>query len=184
MGGQECPSKDRLDGKTVVITDGTDEVSETFVKECCARGAANIVLGCANQKKSKSKAAELTKSFPDVKIIEKSLNLCSDESIKKFSNELLTEVQKIDILVINTRKSSNVKQVFRGPFALVFSLLSLLRNSNNGRVISVVDEQYSSVDVKDLKSLTENDSIQKFHAALLSATKWIARKCKGKIDFH
>lgn len=181
MGGQECPSRDRLDGKLVVITNGSDEVSAEFAKECCLRGAIAIILGCVDIIKGKIISDDLIKNFPDIKITVKSLDLSKENSIQTFSNALSIEVQKIDILVINTRKSSNLQQIFRGPFTIIFSLLSLLRNAQNGRIISIVNEKYSSIDVKELQNLNKIDLIyEKSHLALLAAIKWISKKCKGK----
>lgn len=184
MGGQECPSRDRMDGQTVVVTDASDDVSVEFAKECCSRGACRIILGCSDLNRGKSAAAELSKPFPEAQVTALPLTLSEDESLQQFSNAVSAEVPNIDVLVINTRKSSNYHQIFSRPFALIFMLLPLLRKSSNGRVISVLSEKWSSVEVRDLdcaESDVEEKALARAHLALLAATKWISRKCTGMI---
>lgn len=184
MGGQECPSRDRMDGQTVVVTDGSDDVSVEFAKECCSRGASRIILGCSDLNQGNTTAAGLKKPFPDAQVMALPLSLSEDDSLQQFSNAVSAEVPNIDVLVINTRNSSNNQQIFRRPFALIFMLLPLLRKSSNGRVISVLSEKLSSVEVRDLdcaESDLEEKALAKAHLALLSATKWISRKCTGMI---
>lgn len=183
MGGQECPSKDRLDGQTIVVVDGTDAVSSEVIRECCARGAAHIILGCCDVNDGQAAVEQLKDVYADIRFTVKQLNLSEIDSIHEFSQTIPKEVEKIDLLVNNTRNLAAEQQIFRGSFALIFSLLPVLRKSTNGRVVNVVNETFSTVGFGDFDATAnatgDGKSCGVGHLALLAATKWIAMKSKG-----
>ena len=97
--GRKCTSSARLDGKTVVITGGNAGIGKETARELSKRGA-KVVIGSRNLDKSKQ-AAEDIRIETGNEVIALSLDLSSFASVRRFVQELLKHVEKIDILINN-----------------------------------------------------------------------------------
>ena len=152
INGITCPSKARIDGKTVVITGGNTGIGKETALELACRGG-RIIIGCRDVTKGSVAVSEIKKHSQNQNVSFKHLDLASKRSIKQFSQEILEQESRIDILVLNAgvmfTPYSTTEDGFElqfgvnhlGHFFLTYLLLDRLKSSSSdgggGRVVVV-----------------------------------------------
>ncbi len=98
--GMKCPSKARIDGKTVILTGGNTGIGKATAILLAERGG-RIILACRNADKGNAAVAEIKKKTGNNKIFFKTLDLASTTSIRKFAEDILKTEDRIDMLLLN-----------------------------------------------------------------------------------
>ncbi|KAJ3638210.1 hypothetical protein MTP99_001612 [Tenebrio molitor] len=201
IGGTYCPSKNRIDGRVVVITGGSSGIGLVTAKELAKRGAT-IILAVRNAEKGKKAREVLLKSCPQANAIIKLVDLTDFVSIREFANQLTLEYEKIDALINNAgiifhpyKRTVDGNEItittnYFGPFLLTHLLLNLLSKSDNGRVInlSAVAHLRGKIKLDDLNSeenFVEIEAFSQSKLALTMFTKYMASLLKHtRITFN
>lgn len=148
INGTKCPSKARIDGKTVVITGGNTGIGKITALELASRGG-RVIIACRDGTKGASAVSEIRRASGNDEVFFKSLDLGSKQSIEEFSEKLLAEESRLDILILNAgvmfTAHSTTKDGFElqfgvnhlGHFLLTHLLLDRLKESAPSRVVVV-----------------------------------------------
>lgn len=189
MGGQTCPSAEKLSDRVIVVTNGTDDVSIEVAKECCARNATSVVLVCCGHDEEQKASSIIKNINTTVRLDVRRLDNFSQESIRKFVKSIESEFHAIDVLINNESSVSSVeinccRDIYYGQLLLSIEFIPLLRKADGGgRIINVLHESYAKVNLDEVKNLSESSIVNSTFAGaqlgLLVATKFLSQKLKG-----
>ncbi|CAF2865399.1 unnamed protein product [Rotaria sp. Silwood2] len=146
--GTQCPSKDRMDDKIVVITGSNTGIGKYTAIELAKRGA-HIILACRNRQRAQEAKQEIqTKSNNnqiDIEIIDTS----SLQSVRECATRLRKRLPRIDVLINNAGVLTRSKEKsidgyeihfatnYLGHFLLTNLLLDLLKKAPSARIINL-----------------------------------------------
>lgn len=190
MGGQSCPSAEKLSDRVIVVTNGTDDVSIEVVKECCARNAACVVLVCRDRDEEQKASTIIRNISTNSRLCVRKLDNFSHESIRKFVNSIETEFSAIDVLINNEcaveTTAESFRSIYYGQLLLSVEFVRLLRKAEGGgRIINVLHESYANASLEEVINLSEssaaNNSFDRAQLALFAATTFISLKLKGMV---
>lgn len=192
-----CKSKNRMDGKTVVITGANTGIGYETAKELASRGA-RVILGCRNAQKAEAAVDRLVADTRNSNVSWKLLDTSSMESVRTFAAEVLKATDRVDVLINNAGTSGpNERCVtedgfevtfatnYLGHFLLTNLLLPTLKHSAPSRIISVSSVAYAfgNMDFADLQSTSGKFSAGKAYSnsklATVLFTKELARRLDG-----
>ncbi|PSN43384.1 hypothetical protein C0J52_17973 [Blattella germanica] len=193
MGGQDCPSKQTIHGKTVIITGASSGIGYETALELAKRGAT-IILACRNMESGRNAISQIKKEVKNAKLLVKELDLASLQSIHKFIKAL--EFKTIDILINNAgiafhpfKKTSDGFEMhlvsnYLGHFLLTHLLLPKLKASSKARIINMSAHSHLSADINldDLNresNYTPREAFAQSKLALLLMTHHMAKILKG-----
>jgi NAD(P)-dependent dehydrogenase (short-subunit alcohol dehydrogenase family) len=137
-----------LQDKTVLVTGATSGIGEAAARKLASLGAHTILVG-RNRKKCEAVAQNLIRASNNRNIDVFQADLSSQSEIRGLAAELISHVDKLDVLVNNagalfkTRKQSidGLELTFAlnhlGYFLLTVLLLPALRKSPSGRIVVV-----------------------------------------------
>ena len=100
VNGVKCPSKVRIDGKTVIITGGNTGIGKLTALQLAKRGG-RVIIACRDARKGDSAVLEIKKVSGSDTVFFKKLDLASTASIRKFAANILKTEEQIDILLLN-----------------------------------------------------------------------------------
>ncbi|XP_075970147.1 retinol dehydrogenase 13-like [Anticarsia gemmatalis] len=135
-----CKSKKRYDGKTVLVTGGTQGMGLEIAADFAHRGA-RVIVACPFEDEGADGKARIIKSSGNENVVFKLLDLASLDSVRNFAADILKTEDRLDILVNNagvgipgdflTADGINfIMQVnYFGAFLLTLLLLPLLKKS-------------------------------------------------------
>jgi NAD(P)-dependent dehydrogenase (short-subunit alcohol dehydrogenase family) len=163
INGTTCPSKARIDGKTVVITGGNTGIGKETARELAARGG-RVIMGCRDTVKSAAAVEEIKRTTKNEQVFFKKLDLASTDSIRNFADEILREETRLDVLILNAGVMFTpymlTKDGFEfqfgvnhlGHFLLTHLLLDRLKENAPSRVVVVSSLAHTlgSLDFKDI----------------------------------
>ncbi|XP_053203781.1 retinol dehydrogenase 14-like [Panonychus citri] len=142
----KCPTDDKVEGKTVLITGATQGIGKSTAIELAKRGA-KLILACRNLDQANQLAREI-ESFTSNKVLTVHLDLTSLQSVRQCASTILSSVDRLDILINNAGMAGNPKrkvtidgfeQVMQvnhfGPWLFTRLLLPLVKSSSPGRII-------------------------------------------------
>ncbi|CAL7939262.1 unnamed protein product [Xylocopa violacea] len=149
-----CKSKNRMEGKTVIITGCTSGIGKETARDIAKRGA-RLIMACRNMETANKLKDELVKESGNNNIVVRKLDLSSLSSVREFAQQINREESRLDVLIHN----AGTAEVFRkkitedglemtmatnhyGPFLLTHLLIGLLKRSQPSRVIVVASELY------------------------------------------
>jgi len=137
-----------LSGKQVIVTGANSglgyEISKALVEK-----HASIVMACRNTESGENAKKRILTHHPKAKLVVKSLDLASLESIKAFSETIRLEYNRIHILINNAGVMApphgETKDGFElqfgtnhvGHFVLSAKLFPLLRKTEQSRIVTV-----------------------------------------------
>lgn len=190
MGGQSCPSAEKLSDRVIVVTNGTDEVSIEVTRECCARNATCVVLVCRDGDEEQKASTIIRNISTNSRLCVRKLDSFSHESIRKFVKSIESEFPVIDVL-INNESGMDVavdsfRSIYYGQLLLSAEFVRLLRKAEcGGRIINVLHENYAKASLKEVINLSEsavaNNSFDRAQLALFAATTFTSQKLKGMV---
>ncbi|KAI6652879.1 Retinol dehydrogenase 13-like [Oopsacas minuta] len=144
---RKCPGV-RLDGKTVIVTGGNSGIGYATALDLAKRGA-RVIIGCRNEARGSEAERNLRTESSSELIFFRQIDLGSMASIKEFSQKLLSEEARIDILINNAGLLSDTPEDtvdgfelafgvnHLGPFYLTHLLLNRIKESAPSRIINV-----------------------------------------------
>ncbi|XP_076761819.1 retinol dehydrogenase 14 [Xylocopa sonorina] len=149
-----CKSKNRMEGKTVIITGCTSGIGKETARDIAKRGA-RLIMACRNMETANKLKDELVKESGNSNIVVRKLDLSSLSSVREFAQQINRDESRLDVLIHN----AGTAEVFRkkitedglemtmatnhyGPFLLTHLLIGLLKRSEPSRVVVVASELY------------------------------------------
>ncbi|XP_053567897.1 retinol dehydrogenase 13 [Bombina bombina] len=147
-GGGICPSKETIEGKTVIVTGANTGIGKETALELAKRGG-KVIMACRDMGKCEDAAREIRGKTLSHNVFAKHLDLASSKSIKEFAKQILEEEEHVDILINNAavmrcphwKTEDNFEMQFGvnhlGHFLLTNLLLEKLKTSGNSRIINV-----------------------------------------------
>lgn len=150
-------------GKVVIITGATSGLGKEAAKVFAEKGAT-VIMPVRNTEKAKSVLEEILKLNPNSKIVIKSLDLSSLNSIKLFADDFLKSYNQLDILINNAGimycPYSKTQDGFEiqmgtnhlGPYALTSQLMPLLMKTANCRIVNTASLAHltGNIDFEDI----------------------------------
>ncbi|XP_018575648.1 retinol dehydrogenase 13-like [Anoplophora glabripennis] len=201
IGGTYCDSSHQIVGKNVIITGGASGIGFETAKELAKRGG-NIILAVRNAEKGRRAIERIKMLTPKANVVIKLLDVSEFSSIRDFADQIIKEYNRIDVLINNAgiifhpyKKTSDGNELtfvtnYLGPFLLTHLLLSVLNNSDNGRVINVsalahFNGKLKLDDFNSEKNFNEKEAFSQSKLALTMFTKYMAQLYKStKITFN
>ncbi|XP_077292076.1 retinol dehydrogenase 12-like [Arctopsyche grandis] len=164
--------KDRLDGKTVIVTGANSGIGLFCAKEFAARGAKLIML-CRDMTTAESAKADIIETTGNKQVKLKHIDFSSLTSIRKCAYELIAEEKRIDILLNNAGIGGVAKlkptedgldtimQVNHfGPFLLTNILLETIKKSPSCRIVNVSSIMHRIAKLKPNNLIQQDTSNQ------------------------
>ena len=121
INGVPCRSKERLDGKTVIVTGGNTGIGKATAEELSERGA-RVILACRDMVKGRSVMEEIKEKTSNNNLAVRKLDLASCKSIRAFAEQILREEPHIDILINNAGVMFVPYQLTEDGFELTFGV--------------------------------------------------------------
>ena len=146
--GGACNCKQKLDGKTVIVTGANTGIGRETALDLASRGA-RVILACRNLTKAEAAAKDIQKKTGNNKVIVKELDLASLKSVRNFAHEINESEERLDILINNAgimrcpywTTDDGFEMQFAvnhlGHFLLTNLLLGKLQRSQPSRIITV-----------------------------------------------
>lgn len=150
-------------GKTIIITGASSGLGKEATK-VLAQKNAKVILAVRNVEKAELVVQEILKETPTAQLEVRSLDLTSLASIKSFSEQVLSELDRLDILINNAgimmSPYSKTKDGFEiqmgtnhfGHFALTGQLMPLLNQTKDSRIVitSSIAHRQGNIDFSDI----------------------------------
>ncbi|KAG8583664.1 hypothetical protein GDO81_008497 [Engystomops pustulosus] len=163
VGGGVCPSKAKIEGKTVIVTGANTGIGKETALELARRGG-RIIMACRDMGKCENAAREVRGKTLNHNVFAKHLDLASTKSIKEFAKNILKEEHHIDVLINNAavmrcphwKTEDGFEMQFGvnhlGHFLLTNLLLDRLKESGQSRIINVSSLAHivGEIDFQDL----------------------------------
>ncbi|CAF2404068.1 unnamed protein product [Rotaria sp. Silwood2] len=145
--GTQCPSHDRMDGKTVVITGSNTGIGKYTAIELARRGA-HVILACRDRDRAQDALKDIRRISGNNNVEIEMLDLASLKSVRECAKQLRGRLIKLDVLINNagvmmtTGKSVDGYEIHfasnhLGHFLLTNLLLDLMKKAPSARVINV-----------------------------------------------
>ncbi|EFN82737.1 retinol dehydrogenase 14 isoform X2 [Harpegnathos saltator] len=149
-----CKSKNRMDGKTVIITGCTSGIGKETARNLAKRGA-KVIMACRNTDNANQLKDEIVKETSNSNIVVHKLDLSSLQSIREFARQINREETRLDVLIHNAGTAETFQKKLTedglemtmgtnhfGPFLLTHLLIDLLKRSKPSRIVVVASELY------------------------------------------
>nr|XP_054758559.1 retinol dehydrogenase 13-like [Lytechinus pictus] len=194
-GGDKCPCKARVDGKTVIITGANSGIGKETALELAKRGG-KIILACRDIKKAEKAREEIVASSgnTDVKVLQ--LDLASLSSIRQFADQISSDEKGVNILINNAgvmrcpkwKTEEGYEMQFGinhlGHFYLTNLLLDKLKSSAPSRIINVssVAHKVGKINFEDINSEQRYNSAEAYSNSKLANvlfTRELSRRLEG-----
>ncbi|XP_076463899.1 retinol dehydrogenase 13-like [Babylonia areolata] len=148
MSGGRFSGKERIPGKTVIITGANTGIGKETAKELARRGG-RVILACRDLEKAEQAKAEIVLETANRNIVIKKLDLASMGSIRAFAKDINASEPHVDILINNAGIMRCPKMLTEdgfemqlgvnhlGHFLLTNLLLDKIKASSPSRIINV-----------------------------------------------
>lgn len=164
VNGVPCRSKNRLDGKVVIITGGNTGIGKETAFGLAVRGA-KVYIACRDMKKGQLALEDIRKRSGNNEIFIRKLDLASCTSIRAFVQDFLSKEKQLHILILNAGvmftpyKKTEEGFEFQfgvnhlGHFLLTHLCLDRLKESAPSRVVVVssLAQFAGTLDFKDMQ---------------------------------
>ncbi|XP_037943963.1 retinol dehydrogenase 13-like, partial [Teleopsis dalmanni] len=205
MSGQRCPNDNQIKEQIVIITGGNSGIGFEIAKALATRGG-RIILACRNMPAAERAAAIIKRELGcraaagRVFYVEaRYLDLCSFDNVHRFARNIMSEFERIDVLVNNAGVifqptnttvdgfELHLQVNYLAHFLLTQLLLPHLRRSENGRIINTSAHAHAAAKIEFDDPLNVGTWAVKFHArdafshsklCVVLATRWLARELK------
>ncbi|XP_038075223.1 retinol dehydrogenase 11-like isoform X2 [Patiria miniata] len=192
--GGVCYSKNRLEGKTVIVTGSNTGMGKEIAADMASRGA-RVIMACRSIERGNRAAEDIRRRVQDGTLIVSQLDLGSLKSVRMFCKTFLATESQLDILINNAgvffcpymQTEDGYEYHFGvnhlGHFLLTNQLLLLLKKSPKSRVVNVSSFTYAFTSL-DFDNLNYKHSYSRMQAYMRSKlanvlfTKELARRAK------
>lgn len=154
----------RMDGKVVIVTGANTGIGKETALDLAKRGAT-VYMACRDFARCEAARQDILKLSNNLNVFNRTLDLGSMESIRKFAREFIAEEKRLDVLVNNAglmgprRETSDgfeslIGVNHLGHFLLTSLLLDLLKKSAPSRVVVVssIAHKWGKLNKEDLQS--------------------------------
>ena len=137
-----------MDGKTCLITGGSDGIGYAASRELARMGASVIIAG-RNPAKTAAAATRIIEDTGNHSVRFMLADLSSQAEVRKLAAQVKGELPRLDVLINNAgavflshrRSVDGIEMTFAlnhlGPFLLTTLLLDLMRDSSPARIVNV-----------------------------------------------
>ena len=158
-----------MDGKTCLVTGGSDGIGYAAALEMARMGASVVIAG-RNPAKTAAAAARIIEETGSRSVRYFLADLSSQAEVRALAAQVKEELPKLDVLINNAgavflshRRSVDgiemtLALIHLGPFLLTTLLLDLLRGTSQSRVVNVSSGAHFSARNFRLEDLPEPDS--------------------------
>ncbi len=150
-------------GRIAIITGATSGLGKEATRVLAGKNAT-VIMAVRNIKKGESVANEIRVEFPTAEVMVRELDLTSLASIKTFSDGIIRDYKRLDMLINNagimvcpyakTRDGFEIQMGTNhlGHFALTGHLMPLLRKTEGSRIAatSSVAHKLGNIDFSDI----------------------------------
>lgn len=145
-------------GRVVVITGATSGIGKEAARVLAGKHAV-VVIGARNTAKAEDVAKEIQGEFTGAQVEVRALDLSSLESVSAFSESILRDYDRLDVLINNagimmcpyskTREGFEIQMGTNhlGHFALTGKLLPLLKKTESSRIVVVSSMSHKMGDI-------------------------------------
>lgn len=166
-------------GKRVIVTGGNSGIGLATAAELCRRGA-QVVITARDGAKGHAACDSIAERVPGAAIDWRLLDLASRESIREFAQGVLTDFERLEVLIHNAGLILSERQELEGgveatfginhlgPFLLNHLLEPLLRRSAPARIVvvaSAAHRRVTGLDFDDLQSSRAYEGIRVYSAS-------------------
>lgn len=189
-------SMKRMNGRTVVVTGANSGIGKATAMEL-ARRQARVIMAVRDVKAGNKAASEIRKKYKYADLSVKELDLASIASIRKFSQDLIDNESRLDVLINNAgvyhcayshtadKLETQMGVNHFGHFLLTNLLLPKLKQSLSlpARIVVVSSglSKYGEIDFDNLHSQVSYDKSDAYNNSKL-ANNLFARELSTRID--
>ncbi|XP_051963177.1 dehydrogenase/reductase SDR family member 13b.1 [Xyrauchen texanus] len=144
--GARCKSKEKLHGKTVIVTGSNTGIGRATAEDLARRGA-RVILACRNRVRGEAAVAVVKRESGSQNVAFMHLDLASLKSVRSFAEIFLKTEKRLDILVNNAgvyKQGTTVDGLglmfginHVGHFLLTNLLLGRMKECAPSRIINV-----------------------------------------------
>lgn len=175
--------------KTILITGSTDGIGK-LAAEKLAHVGHEIYLHGRNEEKLTKLIAEMKVKTGNGQIDGFVADFSSLESVKQMSDEVLSKLTKLDVLINNAGVYKSAKATnddgldlrfvvnYLAPYLQTHALMPLLKGSKNARIINLSSAAQATVDLAILKGEKQGTEQATYAQSKLALTMWSYRLAK------
>lgn len=195
VGGKKYGGKEKLVGKTVIVTGASSGIGKETAIELAKRGA-RVILACRDEEKATKVRAEIVVETANRNVEVKKLDLASMASIREFAKDVNINERHVDILINNAGVMRCPKTLTEdgfemqlgvnhlGHFLLTNLLLDKLKDSQPSRIITLssVAHTRGKINFADLNSSKDYDKAEAYNQSKLANvlfTRELAKRLEG-----
>ncbi|CAG5133263.1 unnamed protein product [Candidula unifasciata] len=195
MGGRRYRGKEKISGKTVVITGATSGIGKETAMELARRGG-RIIMGCRDTEKCEKVRQEIITETANRSVECRKLDLASYGSIRAFCKSINASESHIDVLINNAGIMMCPKMLTEdgiemqlgvnhmGHFLLTHLFLDKLKASAPSRIIIVtsMSHKQGKINFDDLNSAKDYNKLDAYcqsKLANLLHMRELARRLEG-----
>ncbi len=191
-----------MDRKTWIITGANSGIGKEAAILMAQQGY-KVIIACRNSEKGVEALSDIKQQSGNASVELKIVDMSLQESIKNLSLELHNEYKRIDVMIHNaaifdlTQKQSfitkeGIEIVWAtnhiGPVLFNKLILDLLKNSSNGRIITIsskglLAKPFLKINLNDPELRSEKFSMIKAYyqskLAQIMYTQWLAKELKN-----
>lgn len=195
MSGGRFSGKERIPGKTVIVTGANTGIGKETAKELARRGG-RVILACRDLDRAEQARAEIVLETANRNVVVKKLDLGSMGSIRAFAKDINSNEPHVDILINNAGIMRCPKMLTEdgfemqlgvnhlGHFLLTMLLLDKIKASAPSRIINVSSLAHTrgTINFDDLNSAKSYDPGRGYSQSKLANvhfTRQLAKKLEG-----
>lgn len=186
-----------MDGKVVIITGANTGIGKETAKDLARRGAS-VYMACRDHLKCEDARQEIIKETDNLNVFNRTLDLSSLDSVRRFVAEFKKEEPRLDVLINNAgvmmcprtlTKDGFEMQIgtnHMGHFLLTNLLLDLMKKSGASRIINVSSMVHTSgklnkEDLNSEKSYSKIGAYSQSKLANILFTRELAKRLQKSI---
>ncbi|KAK2710673.1 retinol dehydrogenase 13-like isoform X2 [Artemia franciscana] len=191
-----CTCKNRMDGKTVLLTGATSGIGYEAALDLARRGA-RLILPVRNMEKGKTVSSTISRLTGNKNINLKFMDLANLDSVREFCQSLVAEEARIDVLINNAGNAPWEKVIditddgleyqmasnYFGHFLMTNLIIDLMKNAAPSRIINMgskVHWRSTDLDMDNLNFQRGDAGYWKIYGAsklcMMLFTKELSRK--------
>ena len=193
--GGVCYSKNKLTGKTAIITGANTGIGLETAIDFAKRGC-RVILACRSVEKGQAAVEEVKKRANSEDVVFVQLDLASLQSVREFAAKMLEEEAHIDLLINNAGVCIPPYTLTKDGFELQFGvnhlahflltnlLLDRIKESPSARIVNVSSVVYifGKINFDDLKSERSYSAMLAYARSKLANilfTRQLAKRLEG-----